>query len=579
MVFGKSASFGSVFDLSTLNGSTGFRLVGGGGGYEAGTSAYAAGDFNGDGYDDIIIGVPGGGISETYNGAAYLIFGKASGFSALIDLASLALSDGIKLLGNADYDYAGYSVSGVGDVNGDGFDDIIIGAYGADTNPVDAGSAYVVFGYDTGGIVTDMGTSGADVLGGSGAADIMIAGAGNDTIIGNGGGDVVRAGQGDDIFRGFNNFNFRSIDMGAGDDTFTFQFSTVSLDFVANNIDLTGLERFDLQATNNTLTLDKLSVLRLSDTSNTVYVKGDGNDTVNLSFGFALNGTVVEGVTYDKYEDGEAIVLVQQGVTVSIPSATVLSLSTLNGSNGFLIGGVATDDGAGDEVAIIGDFDGDGFDNMLVSADFANYGGGDTGSAYIIFGAASGFATKISLATYIDGNAGFQVDGQNADDNLGEGASGAGDVNGDGLLDFVVGAWDYSQSASSYEGAVYVIYGTASSPGTHIDPGSMAVSVGFRIDGVNPSDVIGFNTSALGDIDGDGLDDFVFGVSSYGNVGTAYVIFGSTTFGASVDISSLDGVIGFQFDGVIAAQRVGTGVGGIGDINGDGYNDVGVAGK
>jgi hypothetical protein len=97
-----------------------------------------AGDVNGDGFADIIMGAWG---AESYAGAAYVIWGKAGGI-ATVDLASFVSSDstGFMILGAA-------TVSGAGDVNGDGFDDIIVGADDADPNGRDdAGEVYVILG-------------------------------------------------------------------------------------------------------------------------------------------------------------------------------------------------------------------------------------------------------------------------------------------------------------------------------------------------------------------------------------------------------------------------------------------------
>ena len=76
--------------------------------------------FNGDGYDDLIIGAYGTGPNGADSGSAYVVFGKASGFSASIDLSALTGSNGFRLDGVNQGDNSGYSVSSAGDVNGDG---------------------------------------------------------------------------------------------------------------------------------------------------------------------------------------------------------------------------------------------------------------------------------------------------------------------------------------------------------------------------------------------------------------------------------------------------------------------------
>ena len=74
-------------------------------------------------------------------------FGRSAGFASAIDLSSLDGTTGFRLDGEAADDRSGFSVSDAGDVNGDGFDDLIVGAYGADPNGnSSAGSSYVLFG-------------------------------------------------------------------------------------------------------------------------------------------------------------------------------------------------------------------------------------------------------------------------------------------------------------------------------------------------------------------------------------------------------------------------------------------------
>ena len=131
-------------DLANLSPSQGIRIDGDGEGQdESGYSVASAGDINGDGLADLIIGAPEAGPDGREDaGSAYVIFGKTSGWSN-IDLANLAPGDGFRIDGAAAGDNTGYSVSSAGDFNGDGYDDLIIGAPYANDR---AGSAYVIFG-------------------------------------------------------------------------------------------------------------------------------------------------------------------------------------------------------------------------------------------------------------------------------------------------------------------------------------------------------------------------------------------------------------------------------------------------
>jgi hypothetical protein len=127
VIFGKANGFTNI-NLSSLTSAQGFKIIGANNNDNSGRSVSGAGDVNGDGYDDIIVGAPGAypqGITEA--GESYVIFGKNSGFSD-INIASLSTTQGFKIAGSAGIDDLGRSVSGAGDVNNDGFDDVVVGA-------------------------------------------------------------------------------------------------------------------------------------------------------------------------------------------------------------------------------------------------------------------------------------------------------------------------------------------------------------------------------------------------------------------------------------------------------------------
>ncbi|MBU7586378.1 MAG: FG-GAP repeat protein, partial [Nostoc sp. TH1S01] len=137
-----------ALNLSDLNGSNGFVINGIDNLDFSGFSVSNAGDINGDGIDDLIIGAyradPNG---QNYAGESYVVFGSRNGFGASFNLSSLDGSNGFVINGIDEFDFSGRSVSGAGDINGDGIDDLIIGASGADSNgQSDAGESYVVFG-------------------------------------------------------------------------------------------------------------------------------------------------------------------------------------------------------------------------------------------------------------------------------------------------------------------------------------------------------------------------------------------------------------------------------------------------
>ena len=138
----KQGQFPTVFNLTDLNGQNGFKIDADSGCYVGsacwmGYAVSQAGDINGDGYADFMVGAP-------YADRTYVVFGQPEvGSSGLISLATLNGANGFKIDGEALNDWSGTAVSAAGDVNGDGHDDLIIGAY---RHNQQIGRSYVVFG-------------------------------------------------------------------------------------------------------------------------------------------------------------------------------------------------------------------------------------------------------------------------------------------------------------------------------------------------------------------------------------------------------------------------------------------------
>ena len=194
----------------------------------------SAGDVNGDGFADLIVGAYVADTNGTESGSSYVVFGHSGGFTSSINLSSLNGSAGFRLDGVAADDLTGWSVASAGDVNGDGRADLIIGAFLADPNGNSAaGSSYVYFSPASGG-ATYRGTTLADSLRGTASGDIMNGNAGNDTINGGAGNDTIDGGAGNDTIDGGAGNDTVKWAPGDGNDTVTLGTGTNSIDFGAN---------------------------------------------------------------------------------------------------------------------------------------------------------------------------------------------------------------------------------------------------------------------------------------------------------------------------------------------------------
>ena len=578
-----------VLDLSDLDGTIGFILNGIDANDYSGRSVSSAGDVNGDGYDDLIIGARDADPNGDSNaGETYIVYGGASapGTEGALDLSDVDGTNGFILTGIDDDDQSGQSVSSAGDVNGDGYDDLIIGANGADPSGRSSGETYVIYGGATGTEsltpVTAQGTAAADNFTGNAGADSFTAIATN---------DVVRGGAGDDRIS-VTALDFAAIDGGTGQDTLVLDGAGLSLDLTgAGHAGVDSVEVFDLSGTGaNTLVLDAQAVFDLTEERAggiaTLDVLGDANDTVELTVAhFTSSGTETEdGTTYTVYRAGNAEVRVQTGVEVPNLVAAI-DLSLLNGTNGFILNGIYSRDNSGRSVSSAGDVNGDGYDDLIIGVGTAHRGGDrNVGETYVVYGGASAPGTRgrLNLST-LDGTDGFILTGIDALDYSGLSVSSAGDVNRDGYDDLIIGARDADPNGSN-SGETYVVYGGASAPGTDgvLDLSMLNGSNGFILNGINRYDQSGWSVSSAGDVNGDGYDDLIIGAISADpngnrNAGETYVVYGGASApgtGGRLNLSTLDGTNGFIFNGIDASDRSGWSVSSAGDVNGDGYDDL-----
>jgi Ca2+-binding RTX toxin-like protein len=465
----------AIFELSDLDGENGFRLDGEASGDRAGLSVASAGDFNGDGFADVIVGAPSSDVNGDASGATYVVFGKASGFDAALELSALDSAGGFRIGGVDLYDQIGH-VGMAGDINGDGLDDLIIGATGAASGD---GAVYVLFG----------------------TASAMSAEF-----------DVT-------TLDGSNGFRIDDAPIGGG---FAYAMSTCG------------------------------------------DVNGDGFEDVLVTAGFAETG--------GGHRFGAAYVIFGKASGF----ASSISVAALDGNNGFKLNceaGVPYDVhrmGA----SSAGDVNGDGFGDVFVSARVASDG---PSAGYVIFGKAGGFAAESELSA-LDGNNGFKIGGLEIGSFKAPSVASAGDINGDGYDDIVVGS-PYSAPHGNQSGAAYVVFGTASGFDASIDVDALDGANGFKLSGVDVYDRAGCCVASAGDINGDGFGDLMiaaYEASAHGDdSGSVHVVFGrANSFGANFELSSLDGNNGFTVNGEAEDNFMGRSVASAADVNADGFSDI-----
>lgn len=552
-----AAAFPPVIPLGTLHpghggdGTAGFVITGRTEvPQDYGRALSAAGDVNNDGIGDLIVGT-GNRFDDDgpHAGATFVVFGSDEVFPALFDLLQLFPerggdgSAGFGLEAILTQYCSGCTVSGGGDVNGDGIDDLFIGAPYADPDRVgDAGGAYVVFGRDTAQtgnfpalfpLVRLKEAGGGDgsqgfVINGSGRLDqagisLSIAGDVNgdgidDLIIGAHNADPPRrpaAGENYVLFGSTGPFP-AEIDLASllpengGDGTKGFV--------------LTGIRTGDRSGT---------AVSGAGD------INGDGIDDLVIGAPNAPSlGEDYAGEAYVIYgRDGG-------GFPAAFALARLLPQNGGDGSEGFVLTGAESSDDTGHAVAAVGDVNADGLDDLIVGAPNAL----EKGSAFVVFGrdAAPGpFPALFPLERLLpgnggDGSEGFLIAGTAAAANLDAGSSvaGAGDVNGDGIDDILVGdyVW-HPYDTPRNAGAAYVVFGRDTADVGDFPPVFLLSellprfggdgSKGFALTGAHSQGFAGIAVSSAGDINADGRDDIVVGAPN-AESGQAYVVYGRT---------------------------------------------------
>ena len=474
--------FGSRLKVSDLNGKNGFAILGASENDNVGSKVSAAGDVNADGFADIILSAPGASPnSNSEAGVSYVIFGgESEHVDGALDLIGLNGKNGFAITGVDAMDFSGISVSGGGDLNDDGIDDLLIGARGGDPNGLaEAGESYVIFGQ------SEIGAGGV--------------------------------------------FNLSQLDGSNG--------------FVINGID-------ERDSSGEAISF-------LGD------VNADGVDDMIVGSPLAdPQGRPLGGETYVIF-GGE-----------SIGRAGSFELADLNGMNGFRIIGSERNDLLGRAVSRAGDFNGDGIDDIILGAKNA----GNDGQSYVIFGSAGiGAGGEFDLRP-LSGTDGIVIEGATGNARGGSSVGSAGDINGDGVGDIVIGV-DTGGNDENDTGRSYVMFGSVDISADRILPlFPLDGTTGFVIHGKKRFDGLGFSATGRGDFNADGISDLLVSAPGAGeqNEGEAYMIFGGPGIGAggALDPAMIDRQIGFVVTGVTRLDNLGVSVSYAGDMNGDGIDDV-----
>jgi hypothetical protein len=416
VIFGMRNGYLGTFDLGTLSGSNGFTVPGiEPGVYHLGISVSAAGDINGDGVSDFVLGADDG------YGTSYVIFGSRGGFQSVFNLMNLNGTNGFIVRGIALNGGLGGSVSTAGDVNGDGISDLVLGAYSVNSY---AGAAYVIFGQ------REQFPALFNLTNLNGINGFSVAGIAPNDLLGcvvNTAGDINGDGISDLVLGAYNANTGLGGNGGAGYVIFGRREGFASF-FNLSNINGT-----------NGFAIGSAASATLGGSISTVGdINGDGISDLGLSDASLNSGT---GVSYIIFGN-------RQGFS------SLFNLNKLNGSNGFAVPGVAARSYLG-PVSSVGDISDDGIDDLVLGADgTANAANLVMGVAYVIFGNRVGFPSTFNLNN-LNGTNGFIVPGIAVNSSLGFSVSRAGDINGDGLNDLLLGA----PGLNSDIGTAYIIFG------------------------------------------------------------------------------------------------------------------------
>ncbi|MBV6513050.1 MAG: hypothetical protein FMNOHCHN_02575 [Ignavibacteriaceae bacterium] len=510
-----------------------------------GYSVSTAGDINGDGYGDVIVGAYFFDNGQDNEGSAFVYHGSASGLSATANWTAES-NQGLANLG--------YSVATAGDVNGDGYSDVIVGAYNYDNNESNEGRAYVYHGSASGLATTSNWTAESNqtnaYLGYSVATAGDVNGDGySDVIVGARRYDYFTVDDGRAfVYHGSPNGLSTSADWSAGVSQDNARFGSS----VSTAGDVNGDGYSDVIVAANSQYDGKAYIYHGSASGLSASANWSAAAGFQPNANFGVSVSTAGDVNGDGYSDvivGADNYFVNWGgegkVFVYHGSASGASTTANWTAEGELEYSYF-----GGSVSNAGDVNGDGYSDVIVGAIWSDYGDAEEGAAFVYHGSAGGLSAIPN----------WRGESNQANAHFGISVSTAGDVNGDGYSDVIVGAYNFDDFESN-EGIAFVYHGSSNGLLSNSSWNSQSNQVNAHY---------GVSVSTAGDVNGDGFSDVIIGAHSYDNgqtdEGKAFVYYGSK--------NGLSTTVNWTAESNQASAYFGYSVSSAGDVNGDGYSDV-----